>query len=181
MIKMSPYYDEHSLNRIMKSGFRLNIINFNINNSIKSSKKFFEKKRITLFSISKNLNHQTTINQLKDFENSYDRIKKLGIHEIYCCALENFINLKSKFESININKIKIIPDEKGIFTKHLGMLTTFSKDENKFESKNYMAVVTDGIVEKWWEDIQDYKNNKNRLVSSEMRAENCMEYLYGSE
>ena len=165
----------------MKSGFRLNIINFNINNSIKSSKKFFEKKRITLFSISQDLNHQTTINQLKDFERSYDRIKKLGIHEIYCCALENFKNLKSKFESINVNKIKIIPDEKGIFTKHLGMLTSSSKDENKFESKNYMAVITDGIIEKWWEDIQVSKNIEDRLFCTEMRAENCVDYLYGSE
>ena len=165
----------------MKSGFRLNIINFNINNSIKSSKKFFEKKRITLFSISQNLNHQITINQLKNFERSYDRIKKLGIHEIYCCALENFINLKSEFESINVNKIKIIPDEKGIFTKHLGMLTSSSKGENKFESKNYMAVITDGIVEKWWGDIHDYRNNKNRLIYNEMSVENCIDYLYGSE
>ena len=164
----------------MKSGFRLDIINFNYNNSIKSSKKFFEKKRITLFSISKNLNHQTTINQLKDFENSYDRIKKLGIHEIYCCALENFTNLKSRLISMNINKIKIIPDVNGIFTKHLGMLISDSKD-NTIYTKNYMAVITDGIIEKWWEDIQVSKNIEDRLLCTEIRAENCLDYLYGSE
>jgi len=181
VIKMSPYYDEHSLNRKMKSGFRLNIIDFNINDSIESSKKFFEKKRVAIFSISQNLDHQSTTNKLKDFESSYDRIKKLGIHEIYCCALENFANLKSKFDSINVNKIKIIPDEKGTFTKHLGMLSTISEDKTKFKSKNYMAVITDGIIEKWWDDIQSFKNNEKKLFSSEMRVENCMDYLYGSE
>ncbi len=165
----------------MKSGFRLSIFDFNINNSLKSSRNFFDNKRITLFSIGQNFNHQNITKQLKDFENCYDKIKKLGIHEIYYCALENFINLKSKFESININKIKIIPDEKGIFTKHLGMLNSSSKNNTKYQNKNYMAIITDGIIEKWWEDIQSYKKDDNKFFYSEMRVENCMDYLYGSE
>ena len=164
----------------MKSGFRLSKIDININNSIKSSKNFFSKKRVTLFSINKNLADQNIFHQLQNFESFYDRIKKLGIQEIYCCAIENFANLKSRFISMNINKIKIIPDEKGIFTKHLGMLISDSKD-NTIYTKNYMAVITDGIIEKWWEDIQVSKNIEGRLFCTEMRAENCLDYLYGSE
>ena len=164
----------------MKSGFRLSKIDININNSIKSSKNFFSKKRVTLFSINKNLADQNIFHQLQNFESFYDRIKKLGIHEIYCCAIENFANLKSRFISMNINNIKIIPDEKGIFTNHLGMLISDSKD-NTIYTKNYMAVITDGIIEKWWEDIQVSKNIEDRLFCTEMRAENCVDYLYGSE
>ena len=164
----------------MKSGFRLSKIDLNINNSIKSSKNFFSNKRVTLFSINKNLADQNIFQQLQNFESFYDRIKKLGIHEIYCCAIENFTNLKSRFISMNINKLKIIPDEKGIFTEHLGMLISDSKD-NTIYTKNYMAVITDGIIEKWWEDIHVSKNIEGRLFCSEMRAENCLDYLHGSE
>ena len=164
----------------MKSGFRLSKIDLNINNSIKSSKNFFLKKRVTLFSINKNLPDQNIFQQLQNFESFYDRMKKLGIHEIYCCAIENFANLKSRFISMNINKIKIIPDENGVFTKHLGMLISDSK-KNTIYTKNYMAIITDGIIEKWWEDLQVSKNIEDRLYYTEMRAENCLDYLYGSE
>ena len=125
----------------MKSGFRLRTINFNFDNSVESSNKFFEKKRVALFSVSENLDHQNTTHQLKNFESYYEIIKKLGVHEIYFCALENFINLKTKFESININKIKIIPDEKGIFNKQLGMLSYSNNVEFKYYTKNYMAII----------------------------------------
>tara|TARA_B100000579_G_scaffold44545_1_gene31076 strand:- start:428 stop:922 length:495 start_codon:yes stop_codon:yes gene_type:complete len=164
----------------MKSGFRLSKIDLNINNSIKSSKNFFSNKRVTLFSINKNLADQNIFQQLQNFESFYDRIKKLGIHEIYCCAIENFANLKSRFISMNINKIKIIPDEKGIFTEHLGMLISNTKDNTKY-TKNYMAIITDGIIEKWWEDNQVSKDVEGSLFCTEMRAENCLDYLYGSE
>ena len=165
----------------MKSGFRLSEINFNLDNFSQSSKKFFEKKRVTLFSISQNLTSQKTDNQIKNFENSYDRIRKLGIHEIYYCGLENFINLKIKFSKIKINKIKILPDEKGVFTEHLGMLTPNSKDNKIYQDRNYMAIITDGIIEKWWEDICNLKNTQKESYITEIKAENCLEYLHGAE
>ena len=165
----------------MKSGFRLSEIKFNLDNSIQSSKKIFEKKRVTLFSMSQNFDTQNINNKLKDFEDSYDRIKKLGIHEIYYCALKNFFDLKSKFNKINVNNIKILPDEKGIFTKHLGMLSSKNEDSEKYQVKNYMAIITDGIIEKWWEDISNSKNEERETYFTKIRAENCLEYLHGSE
>ena len=165
----------------MKSGFRLSEINFNLDNSTQSSKKIFEKKRVTLFSMSQNFETQNINNKLKDFENSYDRIKKLGIHEIYYCALENFFILKSKFNEIKINNIKILPDEKGIFTEHLGMLSSKKENSEKQQDKNYMAIITDGIIEKWWEDISKSKNEERETYFTKIRAENCLEYLHGSE
>ena len=165
----------------MKSGFRLSEINFNLDNFSQSSKKFFEKKRVTLFSISQNSINQKIDYRIKNFENSYDRIRKLGIHEIYYCGLENFINLKIKFSKIKINKIKILPDEKGVFTEHLGMLTPKSKDNKIYQERNYMAIITDGIIEKWWEDICNLKNTQKESYITEIKAENCLEYLHGAE
>tara|TARA_Y100000591_G_C21509159_1_gene533781 strand:+ start:56 stop:604 length:549 start_codon:yes stop_codon:yes gene_type:complete len=182
---MSPYYDEHSLNRLkmtkMKSGFRLNEMNFSLDNFSQNSKKIFEKKRVTLFSISQNLISEKTDYLIKNFENNYDSIKKLGIHEIYYCGLENFINLKKRFNKIKINKIKILPDEKGVFAEHLGMLTFQSKENKKYQDKNYMAIITDGIIEKWWEDIYNLKNTDKDSHINVIKAENCLEYLHGAE
>ena len=63
----------------MKSGFRLNNIKFSFNDSIKTTRDFFSKRRVTLFSINEDLNSQNTLEKLKNFEGYYDRIKKLGL------------------------------------------------------------------------------------------------------
>ena len=165
----------------MKSGFRLGNINFIINNSNKNSEDFFTNKRVTLFSIYQNLNSQKTFHQLKNFEYYYDRIKKLGIHDIYCCALNSFEILKNKFESMNIQKIKILPDEKGIFNKHIGMLDLDPNNKLKKINKNYTAIITDGIIEKWWEDNKRSNLEFKKPFLCETSAENCINYLSGTE
>ncbi len=156
----------------MKSGFRLGNINFSINKSVRTTTDFFKKKRIALFSIYEDLNSLDNLNQLKKFESYYDRIKKLGIHEIYCCAIHNFETLKVKFDDIKITKTKIIPDEKGIFYKHLGV---------KNLDNNFMAIITDGIIEKWWQNKKNSNIAETKPFNNQAIPENCIIYLSGTE
>ena len=164
----------------MKSGLRLGNIPLSLDKSIINSKDFFANKRVLFFSINKeDFNSEKVNNKIIKFENYFDRIKKLGIDDVLCCMIDSYENIKNKFELFKINKIKIISDEKGQFNEHLGVLNTISSNKNFIYS--YMAIITDGIIEKWWEDIQVSKNIEDRLFCTEMRAENCVDYLYGSE
>ncbi len=165
----------------MKSGFRLSNIKFSFNNSVKTTEEFFTKRRVTLFSISEDLNCQNTLAKLRNFEDHYDRIKKLGIHDIYCCVFQKFENVKSQFDKINICKIKIIPDEDGNLMKHLGALNTFSEIKMANLNKNFMAIITDGIVEKWWEERKKIEKKQKTSFYSETSVENCIIYLSGTE
>ena len=165
----------------MKSGFRLNNIKFSFNNSVKTTKDFFSKRRVTLFSINEDLNCQNNLAKLKNFEDYYDRIKKLGIHEIYCCVFQKFENVRSQFDKINIRNIKIIPDENGNFMKHLGVLNASSELKVANLNKNYMAIITDEIVEKWWEERKKIEKKQKTPFYSETSVENCIIYLSGTE
>ena len=61
------------------------------------------------------------------------------------------------------------------------MLTLKSRDNKKRQGKNYMAIITDGIIEKWWEDIYNSKNIEKKSYNTQIKAENCLEYLHGTE
>ena len=80
-------------------------------------------------------------------------------------------------EKLNIKNVKFIPDGNGYFTKQMGML--ISKDHLGFgyRSWRYMAVVTDGIVEKWWEEPGINNDGSDDDPYIETKPEKCLEYL----
>tara|TARA_B100001057_G_scaffold49602_1_gene44222 strand:+ start:1920 stop:2168 length:249 start_codon:yes stop_codon:yes gene_type:complete len=53
---------------------------------------------------------------------------------------------------MNISNAKVIPDGSGLFTKYMGKL--ISKDHDGFGQRGwrYMAIINDGVVEKWWQE-----------------------------
>ena len=47
-------------------------------------------------------------------------------------------------------KYELIPDGSGLFIKYMGMLIAKDNNGSGQRSWRYMAVIKDGIVEKWW-------------------------------
>ena len=85
-------------------------------------------------------------------------------------------------EETSIKNVKLIPDGNGYFTKQMGML--ISKDHLGFGNRSwrYMAVITDGIVEKWWEEPGINNDGSDDDPYIETMPEKCLEYLAsGSE
>ena len=82
---------------------------------------------------------------------------------------------------MKIKNIKLIPDGNGSFTKQMGML--ISKDHAGFGNRSwrYMAVISDGIVEKWWEEPGINNDGSDDDPYGETMPEKCLEYLAGSE
>ena len=115
------------------------------------------------------------------FENNYDRFKKLGIDEVYCCSVNDSYVMNAWAYKMGIKNIKLIPDGNGSFTKQIGML--ISKDHNGFgiRSWRYMAVITDGVVEKWREEPGINNDGSDDDPYGETMPEKCLEYLAGSE
>ena len=53
---------------------------------------------------------------------------------------------------MNIESVKMIPDGSGNFTRFMGMLV--GKNHLGFGNRSwrYMAVINDGVIEKWWQE-----------------------------
>ena len=177
----------------MKSGFKISKIKFKIREGDqvtklsecaiggkwidKTTDDFFKNKRVVLFSLPGAFTPTCSSQQLPGFEKNCSRFKKLGIDEIYCCSVNDSYTINAWSEKLNIKNVKFIPDGNGYFTKQMGML--ISKDHLGFgyRSWRYMAVITDGIVEKWWEEPGINNDGSDDDPYIETKPEKCLEYL----
>ena len=181
----------------MKAGFKLEKVIFktrdgdsakNINECAiggkwidKTTDDYFKGKRVVLFSLPGAFTPTCSSQQLPGFENNFNRFKKLGIDEIYCCSVNDAYVMNAWSDKMGIKNIKLIPDGNGSFSKQMSML--ISKDHNGFGKRSwrYMAVITDGIVEKWWEEPGINNDGSDNDPYGETTPEKCLEYLAGSE
>ena len=147
----------------------------------KTTDDFFKGKRVVLFSLPGAFTPTCSSQQLPGFENNCEQFKKLGIEEVYCCSVNDAYTMNAWSEKMQIKNVKLIPDGNGNFTKQMGML--ISKDHLGFGNRSwrYMAVITDGIIEKWWEEPGINNDGSDDDPYGETMPEKCLEYLAGSE
>ena len=118
----------------------------------KTTDDYFEGKRVVLFSLPGAFTPTCSTYQLPDFEKLYDEFKAKGIDEIYCISVNDAFVMNAWGKAQGIDKVKLIPDGSGEFTRKMGMLVR--KDNLGFglRSWRYGAVINDGVVEKWFEE-----------------------------
>ena len=106
----------------------------------KSTDDFFKGKRVILFSLPGAFTPTCSSQQLPGFENNANKLKELGIDEIYCCSVNDSYVMNAWAKKMNISNVKVIPDGSGLFTKYMGML--ISKDHDGFGQRSwrYMAM-----------------------------------------
>ena len=88
----------------------------------KSTADFFAKKKSIVFSLPGAFTPTCSTYQLPDFNKLYEEFKSLGIDEIYCVSVNDSFVMNAWAKSQNIDKIKVIPDGNGEFTRKMGML-----------------------------------------------------------
>ena len=143
----------------------------------KSSDDFFKGKRVILFSLPGAFTPTCSSQQLPGFEKNAAKFKDLGIDDIYCCSVNDSYVMNAWAKKMNISNVKVIPDGSGLFTKYMGML--ISKDHDGFGQRSwrYMAIINDGIVEKWWQEPGINNTGSDDDPYVETTPENTMSYL----
>ena len=118
----------------------------------KTTSDFFEGKKNILFSLPGAFTPTCSTFQLPDFEDLHDEFCKNGIQEIYCISVNDAFVMNKWGESQNINKVKLIPDGSGEFTRRMGMLV--AKDNLGFglRSWRYAAVIENKKIINWFEE-----------------------------
>ena len=77
---------------------------------------YFKGKRVVLFSLPGAFTPTCTSTQLPSFEENYDKIKSMGIDEIYCCSVNDSFVMNAWAEILKVKNVKVIPDGSGNFT-----------------------------------------------------------------
>ena len=143
----------------------------------KTTDDYFKGKRVVLFSLPGAFTPTCTSTQLPGFEENYDKIKGLGIDEVYCCSVNDTFVMNAWAEVLKIKNVKVIPDGSGNFTRFMGML--IGKNHLGFGSRSwrYMAVINDGTVEAWWQEPGINNDGSDNDPYVESTPENMLKYL----
>ena len=108
---------------------------------------YFLGKRIVLFSLPGAFTPTCSSQQLPGFEGNYDKIKSMGIDEVYCVSVNDSYVMNAWAQQMNIKNVKMIPDGDGTFTRSMGMLVNKPKQGFGMRSWRYAAIVNDGTIE----------------------------------
>tara|TARA_A100001388_G_C28536767_1_gene388273 strand:+ start:54 stop:584 length:531 start_codon:yes stop_codon:yes gene_type:complete len=138
---------------------------------------YLKGKRVVLFSLPGAFTPTCSTYQLPGFEENYDAIRNQDIDEVYCISVNDAFVMNAWGKDQNIQHVKMIPDGSGNFTRYMGMLIGKNHLGFGMRSWRYMAIINDGVIEKWWQEPGINNDGSDDDPYIETTPENCISYL----
>jgi thioredoxin-dependent peroxiredoxin len=114
----------------------------------RTTQEIFGGKRVIVFSLPGAFTPTCSSTHLPRYEELYDELKGLGIDEIYCVSVNDAFVMFQWGKNMGAEKVKLLPDGNGEFTRKMGMLVDKSNLGFGLRSWRYSMVVNDGTIEK---------------------------------
>ncbi len=110
--------------------------------------EIFKGKKIVLFSLPGAFTPTCSSTHLPGYETKYEEFKALGVDEVICLSVNDAFVMFQWGKTQNVEKVKLLPDGSGEFTRKLGMLV--KKDNLGFGERSwrYSMFVDNGEVKK---------------------------------
>lgn len=110
--------------------------------------EIFAGKNIVLFALPGAFTPTCSSTHLPGYEAHYDEFKALGVDEVFCLSVNDAFVMFQWAKHLQMEKIKLLPDGNGDFTRKMGMLV--EKDNLGFgmRSWRYSMLVNDRVIEK---------------------------------
>jgi len=143
----------------------------------KFTEDYFAGKLVVLFSLPGAFTPTCSTYQLPGFESNYNSIREMGVDEIYVISVNDSFVMNKWAKDQCIEKVKVIPDGNGEFTRMLGMLVDKSHLGFGSRSWRYAAVVKDGTVEAWFQEPGINNTGSDEDPYGETSPESIMAYL----
>ena len=117
-----------------------------------SSDKIFSGRTVVVFSLPGAFTPTCSSQQLPAYEGLYDEFKELGVDAVYCISVNDAFVMNAWSRALRIEKVKLIPDGSGAFTRSLGMLVNKPAQGFGLRSWRYSAYVEDREIVKFFEE-----------------------------
>jgi peroxiredoxin len=113
-----------------------------------SSDDIFKGKRVVVFALPGAFTPTCSSTHLPGYEARYEAFKAAGIDEIYCLSVNDAFTMFQWGRHLGVEKVKLLPDGSGHFTRGMGMLV--DKDNLGFGQRSwrYAMLVEDGEIKK---------------------------------
>jgi peroxiredoxin len=115
-------------------------------------RKEFAGKKVAVFALPGAFTPTCSNEQCPAFERLYDQLRQAGLDEVYCIAVNDAFVMYQWGKHLGLEKVKLLPDGSGHFTRRMGML--IDKDHVGFglRSWRYAMIVDDNTVTHWFEE-----------------------------
>ncbi len=131
----------------------------------KSTADIFAGKSIVILALPGAYTPTCSSTHLPGFEKKYDEIKASGVDEVYCLSVNDAFTLFQWSKHLGIEKVKMLPDGNGDFSRLMGMLV---KKENL------------GFGERSWRYSMHVVDGEIKAIFSEPgKMDNCPEDPFG--
>ena len=112
----------------------------------------FAGKKVVIFSLPGAFTPTCSNEQCPAFERLYDDFRAAGVDEVYCLAVNDAFVMYQWGKHLGLEKVKLLPDGSGAFTRQMGML--INKDHLGFglRSWRYAMVVEDNKITGWFQE-----------------------------
>ena len=114
--------------------------------------ELFSGQRAVVFSLPGAFTPTCSNEQCPAFEGRYDELTAAGADEVYCISVNDAFVMYQWAKHLGVEKVKMLPDGSGDFTRRMGML--INKDHLGFGDRSwrYAMVVDDGEIAAWFEE-----------------------------
>jgi peroxiredoxin len=111
-----------------------------------TSEEIFSGRKVVVFALPGAFTPTCSSTHLPGFEENYDELKNLGVDEVYCLSVNDAFTMFQWGKHQGVEKVKLLPDGSGEFTRLMGMLVR--KDNVGFGERSwrYSMLVEDGQV-----------------------------------
>ena len=145
-----------------------------------TSEDMFTGKRVVLFALPGAFTPTCSSTHLPGYEMEYDKLKELGMDEVYCLSVNDTFVMNSWMSAQEVTKVKPVPDGAGEFSRRLGFLVDKSNIGFGMRSWRYSMIINDGVVEQMFVEpgLSDNGDGEPFEVSD---VYTMLEYLQGDE
>lgn len=142
-----------------------------------TTEDLFKNKRVVMFSLPGAYTPTCSTFQVPGFEENYEKIKSLGIDEIYVVSVNDTFVMRKWMIDCGVKNLHFIPDGNGEFTNAMGMLVNKEHLGFGHRSWRYAAVVNDMEIEQWFEEPGINNDGSDMDPYGETSPENVISYL----
>ena len=108
----------------------------------------FKGRRIVLFAVPGAFTPACSESHLPGYEAAHDDFRALGVDEVICLSVNDAFILFQWAKAQGIEKIRMLPDGNGEFSRLMGMLVDRSAQGMGLRSWRYSMLVEDGRIVK---------------------------------
>lgn len=112
----------------------------------------FAGKKVVVFALPGAFTPTCSNEQCPGYERMYDQFKAEGVDEVYCLSVNDAFVMYQWGKNLGLEKVKLLPDGSGDFSRRMGMLIDKSHVGFGMRSWRYAMVVEDNQIVGWFEE-----------------------------